>query len=103
MVGEGDGARCGYSAEPASLLAAIQAADADSKVLRGSRPIRSVGVRSSDFAPFFLKGIPVVSFSSNGPHVFYHQPQDSIYRINPAILGDIGALALRLSLLLANQ
>lgn len=103
MVGEGDGGWCGYSAEPASLLAAIQAADADSKVLRGSRPIRGVGVRSSDFAPFFLKGIPVASFSSNGPHVFYHQPQDSIYRINPAILGDIGALALRLALSLANQ
>jgi hypothetical protein len=103
MVGEGDGGWCGYSAEPAALLAALEAADADSKLLQGKRAIRSVGVRSSDFAPFFLKGIPVVSFSSNGPHVFYHQPQDTIYRINPDMLGDMGGLTLRLALALANQ
>ncbi|RPI28068.1 MAG: M20/M25/M40 family metallo-hydrolase, partial [Acidobacteria bacterium] len=58
MAGAGDGANCGYSAGTEYLEALIKAADKDVGILRGSRPIRRVGVRSSDFAHFFLKGIP---------------------------------------------
>jgi len=91
MVGEGDGAWCGFSQHP-ELVQALDAADARLKLLRGRRPITRVGVRSSDFAPFFQRGIPCLNFSSNGPHQFYHQTGDSYYRINPDILADLARL-----------
>jgi hypothetical protein len=65
--------------------------------------IEKVGVRGSDFAPFFEAGIPAFSFSSNGPHVFYHQSGDTIYRINPDILADGARLGLLLAWRLAND
>jgi hypothetical protein len=34
-----------------------------------------------------------VSFHSNGPHLFYHQTGDTIYRINPDMLADVARLA----------
>lgn len=93
MVGEGDRAGIGYSADAPELKTLIEAADAYVNTLSGSYPIRSVGVRGSDHAPFFEKGIPCVSFHSNGPHLHYHQTGDSIYRINPDIMADIARLA----------
>ncbi len=54
---------------------------------------RGVGVRGSDFAPFFLKGIAAASLGSNGPHLAYHQTGDTIYRINPDIMADAAKLA----------
>ena len=47
----------------------------------------------SDYAPFYEKGITCASFSSNGPHLHYHQTGDTIYRINPDIMADIAGLA----------
>ena len=93
MTGEGDGAWGGASAEPASFKQAIEEADRRVKILRGLGVIRQVGVRSSDFAPFFLKGIPCASFGSNGPHLAYHQAGDTIYRLNPDIMADIAKMA----------
>ena len=95
MVGEGDGAWCGVSAEPVSFKRTIEEADAASKLLKGMGVIHGVGVRSSDFAPFFLKGIPSASFGSNGPHLSYHETGDTIYRINPDIMADVAKLAVR--------
>ncbi|MBN2200190.1 MAG: M20/M25/M40 family metallo-hydrolase [Candidatus Aminicenantes bacterium] len=102
MTGAGDGAFCGVSAEPAAVKEAIEAANRQVNIVRGVRIIRRVGVRSSDFAPFFLKGIPVASFASNGPHLAYHQPGDTIYRINPDIMADIARVAFRAGLRLAD-
>jgi hypothetical protein len=93
MVGEGDRAGIGYSAASPELKTLLEEADAHVKTLAGSRPIRGVGVRGSDHAPFFQKGIPCVSFHSNGPHLHYHQTGDTIYRINPDIMADIARLA----------
>ncbi|MEW5901774.1 MAG: M20/M25/M40 family metallo-hydrolase [Acidobacteriota bacterium] len=93
MVGEGDKAGIGYSADFPELKDALEAADRQVKTLGGSYPIKGVGVRSSDFAPFHLKGIPCVSFHSNGPHLYYHQTGDTIYRINPDIMADVARLA----------
>ena len=93
MVGEGDGAWCGVSAEPAAFKQTIEEADKATKLLKGVGVIRGIGVRSSDFAPFFLKGVPSASFGSNGPHLAYHQTGDTIYRINPDIMADIAKLA----------
>lgn len=103
MVGEGDGAGCGYSAESPELKSLLETADGSIHILWGIHPLRAVGVRSSDHAPFFLKGIPCLSFSSNGPHLYYHQTKDRIYRINPDIMADIARLAFLTALALANR
>jgi hypothetical protein len=93
MTGEGDGLWGAVSAEPPGFKKAIEAADATAKILGGLGVISGVGVRGSDFAPFFLKGIPAASFGSNGPHLAYHQTGDTIYRINPDIMADAAKLA----------
>lgn len=93
MVGEGDKSGIGYSADFPELKAIVEEADQHVKTLRGAYPIRNVGVRSSDFAPFHQKGVPCISFHSNGPHLYYHQTGDTIYRINPDIMADVAKLA----------
>jgi hypothetical protein len=93
MTGEGDGLWGAVSAEPAEFRKALEEADRSVKVLRGLGVISGVGVRGSDFAPFFLKGIPAASLGSNGPHLAYHQTGDTIYRINPDIMADAAKLA----------
>ena len=93
MVGEGDGAGVGYSGDAPELKALIEEADQHIGRLGGAYPIKGVGVRGSDYAPFYQQGIPVVSFHSNGPHLHYHQTGDTIYRINPDIIADVAKLA----------
>ena len=93
MTGEGDGLWGAASAEPAEFRKALEDADKSVKILRGLVTIRGVGVRGSDFAPFFLKGIPTASLGSNGPHLAYHQTGDTIYRINPDIMADAAKVA----------
>jgi hypothetical protein len=93
MTGEGDGLWGAVAAEPADFKKSIEMADASVKILRGLGVISGVGVRGSDFAPFFLGGIPAASFGSNGPHLAYHQTGDTIYRINPDIMADAAKLA----------
>ena len=94
MTGEGDGLWGAGPAEPAEFRKALEDADRSVKVLRGLGTIRGVGVRGSDFAPFFVKGIPAASLGSNGPHLAYHQTGDTIYRINPDIMADAAKLAM---------
>jgi len=93
MTGEGDGLWGAASADPAAFRTAIEEAGAAAGILRGLGTIQSVGVRGSDFAPFFLKGLPAASFGSNGPHLAYHQTGDTIYRINPDIMADAARMA----------
>jgi Zn-dependent M28 family amino/carboxypeptidase len=93
MVGEGDRAGIGYSGDLPELKDLIERADTHVGTLGGAYPIRGVGVRGSDHASFFQKGIPCVSFHSNGPHLHYHQTGDTIYRINPDIIADVARLA----------
>ena len=49
------------------LKQVLDKADAHVGILRRTRFFRGVGVRGSDFAPFYQAGIPCISFSSNGP------------------------------------
>jgi hypothetical protein len=93
MTGEGDGLWGAGSAEPAEFRKALEDADRSVHILRGLGVISGVGVRGSDFAPFFLKGVPAASLGSNGPHLAYHQTGDTIYRINPDIMADAARLA----------
>jgi hypothetical protein len=103
MVGEGDKAGCAVGGKPDELKKILEEADSSLHILRGVYVVRSVGVRSSDYAPFFLKGAACVSFSSNGPHLHYHLPGDTIYRINPDIMADTARLAFLSSFSLANR
>jgi len=93
MVGEGDGTICIHSPEPPEFKKVFEEADKQVNTLRRTAIIRGIGVRSSDFAPFFLKGVTCAAFFSNGPHLHYHQTGDTIYRINPDIMADIARLA----------
>jgi hypothetical protein len=93
MVGEGDGVGCSLSPEPEALKEALDRADGRVGILRRARFFRGVGVRGSDFAPFYQRGIPCISFASNGPHLAYHLSGDTIYRINPEIMADTARLA----------
>ena len=93
MVGEGDRSGFGYSNDFPELKALVEEADTQIQTLQGAYPIKGVGVRGSDHAPFFQKGIPCVSFHSNGPHLHYHQTGDTIYRLNPDMLADVARLA----------
>lgn len=54
MEGEGDGAWCGLSAEPTALRESVEKANQEIDIIRGINIIRRVGVRGSDFAPFFI-------------------------------------------------
>ena len=103
MVGEGDGASCGYTPGPPELLRALEEADRGVKTLRRKWEIEHVGVRSSDFAPFVLRGAPCVACFSNGPHLAYHEAGDTIYRINPDILADNARLGFLASYQWANR
>jgi len=89
MTGEGDGARAGYSAGRVDFKTVLDAANAQAGIVEHFGEIRQVGVRSSDFAPFFEMGAPVASIGSNGPHLAYHQSGDNIFRINPDIMAEI--------------
>ncbi len=93
MTGEGDGLWGAASAEPAEFRKALEDADKSVQALRYLGTITGVGVRGSDFAPFFLKGIAAASLGSNGPHLAYHQTGDTIYRINPDIMADAAKVA----------
>jgi len=92
MEGEGDGVGAVASPGRTELKEAIEKADRCVGTVRGIREFRGVGVRSSDYAPFYLKEIPCIAFWSNGPHLHYHQPGDTIYRINPDMLADVTRL-----------
>jgi len=93
MVGEGDGAIVIHSPQPEELVHSFQKADEYLALIIRTAPIRGVGVRGSDYASFFQKGIPCINFISNGPHLHYHLPGDTIYRINPDMLAAMAKLA----------
>ncbi|HEY3383140.1 MAG TPA: M20/M25/M40 family metallo-hydrolase [Vicinamibacterales bacterium] len=102
MAGEGEGAACSFSPEPAAVKRILDEAEAVAKTLKDSSPLRpSDG--GSDFAPFMAKGIPALTCSSNGPHQAYHQLGDTIYRINPDVMADIARLGYLAAFKLADQ
>ncbi|MFZ5517659.1 MAG: M28 family peptidase [Candidatus Zhuqueibacterota bacterium] len=103
MVGPGDGTSCGFSANAVGFKEILQQADQFVHTLRSTWEINHVGVRSSDFAPFFWNGVQCASFYSNGPHLHYHKTGDTIYRINPDMLADISRLAFLSGFFWANR
>jgi hypothetical protein len=103
MVGAGDGTHCGYSADHIDMKELVEEADRYIGTVRSMFPIRGLGVRGSDHAAFHSKGIPVLYFVSNGPHVKYHTTGDTIYRMNPYIMRDIARIGYLATIELANR
>lgn len=95
MVGEGSGARASCSPKPEELKQVILAADKQVKIISGeirmSDPKRIGGTDHTAFA--VLLKCPTAAFFSNGPHLYYHEPKDTIYRVNPDIMAQIARLA----------
>ncbi|MGE5342689.1 MAG: M28 family peptidase [Candidatus Omnitrophota bacterium] len=92
MTGEGDGTICGLKEDP-QLEKVLRESDNPVKTLREVFYMKQVGVRTSDYAPFFLRGASCIAFFSNGPHIEYHKSTDNIYRVNPDMMCDIARLA----------
>lgn len=103
MVGAGDGAICGYSAGHTELKDLVEKTDAYVQTIQSFFPIRDIGVRGSDHAAFHIKGIPVLYFVSNGPHLRYHTTGDTIYRMNPGVMEDIARIGYLTAISLANK
>jgi Zn-dependent M28 family amino/carboxypeptidase len=103
MVGVGDGSRCGYSAAHTDLKDLVEKVDGQIQTVRSTFPIRELGVRGSDHAPFHARGIPVLYFASNGPHLKYHTTGDTIYRVNPHVMQDIARIGYLLTIELATK
>jgi|Deesub1362B_J571_1020462.scaffolds.fasta_scaffold00001_751 hypothetical protein len=103
MVGEGDGAVVIHSPQPEELNQCLKKADNYVGIIYRYAQIKGIGVRGSDYASFFQKGIPCINFVSNGPHLYYHLPLDKIYRINPDIMADITKLAFLTGYFWANR
>jgi hypothetical protein len=103
MEGEGEKTFAIYSANLPDGKALLEKADSLVKTLGGSRVMQAPGVRGSDFAPFYHQGVPCAAFFSDGPHLHYHLPGDTIYRINPDILADVAKLAFVYSFFIADR
>ncbi len=103
MVGEGDGINCGVTVDPEGLKDLVLQADETVGTLGRTWDIKNVGVRSSDYAPFFLKGAACAAMFSNGPHLHYHKPGDTIYRINPDMLADAARLGFLAALMRSDR
>ncbi len=94
MEGEGDGTGAVIAPDHPEFRTALEKADKTVGTVRRIREFSGPpGVRGSDYASFYAKGIPCMAFWSNGPHLHYHQPGDTIYRINPDMLADVSRLA----------
>ena len=103
MVGAGDGAFCGYSADHDDLKELVEKTDTHIGTVQSFFPIRDIGVRGSDHAPFHAQGIPVLYFVSNGPHIKYHTTGDTIYRMNPGVMEDIARIGYLTAIELSNK
>ncbi len=94
MEGEGDGTGAVIAPDHPEFRDAIEKADKTVGTVVGIREFKGPpGVRGSDYASFYMKGIPCMAFWSNGPHLHYHQPGDTIYRVNPDMLADVSRLS----------
>ncbi|MFH0945003.1 MAG: M20/M25/M40 family metallo-hydrolase [Planctomycetota bacterium] len=103
MVGEGDGSGAAIRPGYPALKEAVESADRTVGTVRSLHEFSGPpGVRGSDYAPFYLAGLPCLTFSSNGPHVHYHETRDTIYRINPDMLADMTRLTFLTAFYLAD-
>jgi hypothetical protein len=103
MVGAGDGAVCGFSTGHPDLRDLVESMDIEVRTIRRYFPIRDLGVRGSDHAAFHARGVPVLYFVSNGPHIRYHTTGDTIYRMNPSVMQDIARIGYLTAIGLGNR
>lgn len=103
MVGAGDGTFCGYSEGHTDLRENVEKNDVHIQTVQTYREIGDIGVRGSDHAAFHIRGIPVLYFVSNGPHLRYHTTGDTIYRMNPSVMEDIARIGYLTAIGLGNK
>jgi hypothetical protein len=106
MEGVGDKASASMSAPMLPTKDLLTKADEGLGILTGTvGETRSVGNRSGDIKPFFLKGYPIVSIRSNGtrPPFSYHLPGDSLDIVQPPIMANITRLTYRYAFYLADR
>ena len=106
MEGVGDKASASMSAPMLLTKDLLAKADEGLGILTGTvGETRSVGNRSGDITPFFLKGYPIVSIRSNGtrPPFSYHLPGDSLDIVQPPIMANITRLTYRYAFYLADR
>jgi len=103
MAGAGDRVSAAVSPAPADLKATLLAADESSKLIEGTWPMGPPGVRGGDVTAFYNMGVPCLYFMTNGPFPEYHRTGDSIYRVNPDIMGELARLTLRAAVLYADR
>ncbi len=101
MVGEGDGTNCSFSSSDFKNI--LIEADGPVGTLQNTHLMKKDEALLSDYASFLKQGIPCLSFSSNGPHLSYHQTGDTLYRLNPDIMADVAILGFRAAYILANR
>ncbi|MCL1908204.1 MAG: M20/M25/M40 family metallo-hydrolase [Holophagaceae bacterium] len=75
----------------------LSTSDQGLEVLGNIRTLRAIGVRSGDIVPFFRKGVPLISLSSNGPRPadLYHLPGDTPNLMQPELLEKVSKLMYR--------
>lgn len=104
MQGEGDGVGAVVRPDHPELKKAVEMADMTVDTVDRIREFSGPpGVRGSDYAPYYMNGVPCIAFWSNGPHLHYHQTGDTIYRINPDMLADVSRLTFLTAYYLADR
>ncbi|MDR2561850.1 MAG: M20/M25/M40 family metallo-hydrolase [Holophagales bacterium] len=97
MVGIGTKLNIGMNNQMEQYRELLDSCDDSLSVLGNIRPIRAIGVRSGDIVPFFNKGVPLVSLSSNGPRPpdLYHLPGDTPNLVQADLMEKISKLMFR--------
>ena len=73
------------------------------RILGDVLEINTKNPSGSDYVPFVLKGIPILSFFSNNFEARIHVPEDTIYQINPDMMADLANEAFRTIRILADR
>jgi hypothetical protein len=103
MNGSGSGVTVYITPGAAALREALDRADAPAHILGDVLEINTRNPSGSDYVPFVLKGIPILSFFSNNFEARIHVPEDTIYQINPDMLADLANEAFRTIRILADR
>jgi hypothetical protein len=103
MNGVGSGVTVYITPGATALREALGRADAPVRILGDVLEINTKNPSGSDYVPFVLRGIPILSFFSNNFEARIHVPEDTIYQINPDMMADLANEAFRTIRILADR
>ncbi|MFC1726235.1 M28 family peptidase [candidate division KSB1 bacterium] len=104
MVGNGDGGVGVGAAEQFPGIWENIENNLDTEEIKNTRTFMSTGEGrgGSDNYPFMQNHIPAIGFYSSGRHPFYHKPEDDFDLINPVSIQNVGDIALKFLLGIAD-